>query len=715
MGDRLDLNTAQKQALLAEGNVLVIAGAGTGKTRTLIERCIHRICSVDRPASLDQLLMVTFTDAAAIEMRQRLQSSLEQRLRNDPENLILQEQLALVSAASIGTLHSFCLRLVREHYLELKIDPQAVVLEPVQAALLAREELDLLLEEVYSGNHAFSEGILTMARDYRRAGPEIIRSIILQIHRYVQSLPDPYGWLTEQVTSWQQKYPTHWESWLIEEFNVWRQAWLSSLQGHDCVVLQLCCQALTDIGQTSRWDAIVRSAELIMGYDTQWPKGHRTVFRPAFRQFFDDVRFFQNLKCSEQSNPFVEDWEWTRKKMEALLRLTTVFGERYCERKRAMSVLEFSDLEQYALSLLWDRKQQTPTDIARQWRNRFAYLFVDEYQDINAAQDAILSALGREGDQANRFLVGDIKQSIYRFRLANPHIFQSYAASWSGKKQYHSVLSLQDNYRSHSTIIEFINQLFLQIMRKEIGGVAYGPEICLHAVKSFPEHEIQNNLKRVEIQILSEESADNDHEESTPLDDESSLLSKAERQARFIAMYLKSLVQDRFEIWDDNAKMFRPVHWGDMVILLRSPHHQAEMYAKEFTRVKVPLLTAQGGFYSSLEISDLLNLLRIIDNPLQDIPLLSVLHSPMFGFTPDDLVIIRSACPEGNIWNALTHFLNPDDPQKADLHQKIRSLSDYQSTFNKAANFMKKHRNWRTASAYSCTSRSGKPSASSVW
>ncbi len=285
-----------------------------------------------------------------------------------------------------------------------------------------------------------------------------------------------------------------------------------------------------------------------------------------------------------------------------------------------------------------------PSAIARQWRQKLRLIFVDEFQDINGAQEAIIQALAREGAEANRFLVGDVKQSIYRFRLADPRIFVKYNTQWAAGGAGGRVLGLSENFRSHEGILDFVNALFAPLMRQSIGGVDYDDAARLRSgMSSHLSHPSQPPPVELLLRRLGE-NRDEDEEGA----------SDAEKEARLVGRRLAELRAAGTLIVD--AGQARPVTWNDMVILLRAPRHKTAAYAKEFSRLGIPLAAARGGFYDSAEARDLLAALQLLDNPLQDLPLLTVLRSPLAGLTAGELAAIRVAQPRGRFWNALVDW-----------------------------------------------------------
>ena len=630
-----------------------MAGAGTGKTKTLVERCLD--CLERDQASLDELLIVTFTEAAAAEMRLRLRRVLEQRLAEEPENEHWHRQLALFDVAHIGTLHSFCFRLVREHFYELGLDPQLNILDDGAAHELARETLDALLLKHYEGGDDFSGAVRQLIQIQGGGRDEKIRSLILRLHHYSQARPDAAGWLAGQIGKFSQADHIDWQQWLLLAVQTWREEWLVLLEtlipGNAKAV-----ELIPLLQQLQPGFARAQAAEVLAGVmvsATQWPKGKKGVLSKPLARLFTEAGFLHSLAAvTPATDPLAEDWNWVRGHMATLLQLTQQFSASLLASKTTDGTLDFHDLEQFALKLLWDFSAEQPTAVALAWRQKLRFVFVDEYQDINAAQDKIIAALARDGAAANRFLVGDVKQSIYRFRLADPEIFRSHAKNWHG--QGSETISLAENFRSREGLLDFSNSLFSLIMQEAVGGVTYGPADRL--VFGAPAARAglaagPGQPPRVELLLRIQGKAEGaaDAEENAELAD----LEESAREARLLARRLKRLIAEGHQIWDEAAKAFRGVRPGDIAVLLRSPRGKAETYAKEFDRAGLPLVVARGGFFESAEILDLLSLLQLLDNPLQDVPCIAVLRSPLVGLTLEELGEIRLVAPGKHFWTAL--------------------------------------------------------------
>ncbi len=730
----------QQQAIAARGNVLVSAGAGTGKTRTVVERCLRLI--LDEGCSLEEILMVTFTEAAAAEMRARLRKELEKVAAAGSALRLplsaLEEQLALLDAARISTLHGFCLQLIREEFHRLELDPQVNVLDDAQAVPLQHETLDALFGRCYSREFPGADGVLEFIR---RAGgsEERLRALVLRLHRYTQSRPDGAKWFERQIARLEESEPHEWRAWLREEFIRWRDEWAPDLEAlRECPNVARCLAAVARLASPTLDQMGEALREVQAALDDEWKPYLKKEFRDPIKGFFDEAKFLASLTCPgvapgnperagdlippnanlplpvegrvssdhaphssdapdsgtrhrTPSNPLQQDWDWVRGPMKALLELARAFTTEFTRAKRAQGGVDFSDLEQLALRLLVDDSGQ-PTGVARAWQEKFTHVFVDECQDINAVQDAIIRAVSRGGyaefenaecgtrnveplgassipssefrvpSSGNRFLVGDVKQSIYRFRLAAPNIFRDYERRWrdggGGTR-----IALSDNFRSREGVLAFVNAVFGDLMRESLGGIHYDGDATLRFGAPADRGHLgakDGAAPRVELHVIHKVKPGSEGE---PEGNESSSESEAgdapsgqgapedlqaiEKEARLVALRLRALREGGHQIWDEDLQAMRGVEWRDMVVLLRSPRSRVEAFAKEFSAAGVPLAAERAGFYAAIEVQDLLNLLRLLDNPLQDIPLAAVLRSPLVGMSVDELAAVRIAGDDG--------------------------------------------------------------------
>ena len=673
-----------------------MAGAGTGKTKTLVERCLD--CLERDGVALDELLVVTFTEAAAAEMRERLRRAIEARAqvetggRSPAAGNFWNEHLARFDLAHIGTLHGFCLRLVREHFFQLGLDPRLAILDEGEARQLANETLDEQFAAHYAGGDEFAAAVQELIQIHGGGRDENIRRLVLRLHHYSQARPDARGWLAKQRQEFSATEPIGWERWLSDAIQDWRNEWLpmlENLKSTNSKALELLGLIMGLTTANVPRAGIGEILQRVVSADDNWPPKRKTVLRKPLQDLFDEAKFLRSLiVVNDGRDPLVEDWSWIRLHMETLIRLAEEFGQNFADRKRADGVLDFHDLEQFALELLWDFSTGKPTAVAGTWREKLKFLFVDEYQDINAAQDKIVAALARDVAGANRFLVGDVKQSIYRFRLADPKIFRDYAQNWHGESG--QTIHLAENFRSREGLLNFVNSVFRLVMREETGGVKYDEDAELRPGLALARNEIAGVKEAapcVEL-LVRFKAGRNPNTDDEP--DGLAALDDTQREARLVAWRLKELVATGYEIVEDGKK--RAVEWRDLAILLRSPRGRSEVFMKEFERAGIPLAVTRGGFYESAEILDLLNLLQLLDNPLQDVPCIAVLRSPLVALSLDELAEIRLAAGHKHFWTALNRSQKPE----AGIQER---------TAEKIHKFLERFGRWRTLARHGSLSK----------
>lgn len=678
----------QAAAVISRGNVLVAAGAGTGKTSTVTERCLHLV--IDEHCRLDEILMVTFTEAAAAEMRERLRNRFNERLAAEPAAsplaLRLGEEVALLETAPISTLHSFCLDLVRRNFHTLGLDPQFTVLDEQQTKPLLHAVLDDLFERHYANP---ASALRELVRSYGNGREDTIRQLITSLHHHTQALAAPDQWFAQQVAALNDPAPTTWRNLFHDALRDWAALWSEALAPTAEVAgnIDTCRQQLQLVGhKDSSLEQVAAALQTIIDASATpcWPKGQKTKLLKPIESFFGDATFLQEL-ARDDGAALAQDWSAVRGPLQALLALAQEFTAEFSQAKRELGGIDFADQEQLALRLLRN-ENGGPSAVALACRERFRFVFVDECQDINAAQDAILRAVSREGAAANRFLVGDVKQSIYRFRLADPRIFQAYERNWlanhpdteakapsptqpttraAGSPESTAagstgrVLPLSENFRSAQGLLNFINPLFRALLRPVIGGLNYdaAAELQFGAPESRAELAVHPGSKpRVELHIISKDGYSEPAEESPEgagQFSEVAELQSAEREAQLLARRLQALKDTGHQVWNRERGCLVPVEFRDMVVLMRGVAGRAEIYAKAFHQAGVPLLAERAGFLDALEITDLLRLLQLLDNPLQDVPLLAVLRSPLVGMAAAELAEARLVQPRGLMWFAL--------------------------------------------------------------
>ena len=701
----------QQKAIDAEGNVLVLAGAGTGKTSTMVSRCLDRVFQPDTPSDLDRILMVTFTEAAAAEMRQRIGSALRERLANSEQSNRVNEQIALLDTAKIGTLHSIALDIIREFAHELQLSSGLRVLSSEESYRLSEAALSEVFTHHYEHRDSESRSMCDQIRQAGQGNDRPIRALVFRIYQYAQSLPNPEQWMNEQTKRNHEQTPTQWIDWLLESLPAWLDDWLPQIrEGSDvCQNLESCYESLrslgdslallssdiksTPIGVEQRLESIAAPLHRALATDFDWPRGQKTKFRKPIETFYSDLQFLTSLlplDPSSESTPIKEDWERCRKWILGLLQLTREFEAAYSRSKEQLEGLDFQDLEQLSLKVLYDTNRTEFSTVSHEIRNRFDYVFVDEYQDINGAQDALVKALSRQVDQSNLFIVGDIKQSIYRFRRANPDILRHYEQIWNDLPAPTSKIYLQANFRSGPRLLDFVND-FCTALSGFVSGFEYGLDARLDA-------------GRTEVQTSSDESpqAKNDPVELHLIIQEGikeSEFSPLEAEVHVIAQRLRSLIDRGYQTTDSSTGETRQIQWSDIAILLRSVSDRPQIFARIFASYGIPIQAATGAFFDFPEVADLISLLKVIDNPLQDIPLIALLRSPFFGFTPNELAIIRLALPKGPFWNALIGFLanhakNTSSPAKEESKGDNSVDHLVEQTFEKCERLIASYQQW---------------------
>ena len=589
----------------------------------------------------------------------------------------------------IGTLHGYCLRLLREHFHELGLDPALHTLDEAETYQLQEQSLAMLWETAYTGTDSFSLAVRNLWSSHFNADPRAAGSALTQLHAAVRALEDPTGWLLRQDAYWSNPEPETWRRELLAELSGWATAWLIRLGGatnnpaaatNPNLARRLpWLIALTQSPPESADRTTVADAlsQLCEQPGEVWLPRQKTKLRAPLINLFAEAAAWSGWLTpgAEGTDPLREDWDWSRVHMQTLLELWRRFETDFARRKRDRAAVDFADQEQFALELLGRGDAVGSTRVAAGERHRFACVLVDECQDLNAAQDAILRAVSRHpnpGDPAlpvsgNRFLVGDVKQSIYRFRRADPTIFQRYAQAWANPGAGGRVLALNENFRSAESVLAFVNQIFPWLLRPEFGGVAFGPDAALQFGSPTTRAALAGTTARVEVHLRITGEAEADETAAETEEEATNEISKMEREAGLVAARLRELHESQYPVWDKHLQQLRPVRWSDMAVLLRGKQSRAEDFSEAFAAQGVPLQTGAGDFFGRPEIRDLKNLVAILDNPLQDVPLVGVLRSPFVGLTEaDQLAAIRMVRRRGEVaanqppeqwWTLLQHFI----------------------------------------------------------
>ncbi len=662
---------------IKNGNLIVVAGAGTGKTYRLVQTCLARL---REGVGIDEILVVTFTKAAAAELRHRIAQALQQAFAADPGSAHLARQIALLDRAQISTLHSFCLELVSRHFSDLGLSPRLMTLEAAQAAALQSETLDSLFESYYEAKSPSVQARRQLLLDRFHGDDRAVREAVVQLHEFTQTRPGPDRWLAARRADLLADDPQLWRESLPREIAQWVRRWRPAIEAQDPSPKKNPARALVlaamDQNDVSAIAHIGASDDPLV-----WPRGSKQHWRNPFKNFSARAAALAGWLKTPDHDPLLEDWNLTREASLLLLEITQEFGGEFARLKRGRGLVDFHDLEQFSLQLLWDPKRNAPTPRAEFWQRRFQWIFVDEYQDINLAQDRILTALSRPGP-GNRFLVGDVKQSIYGFRHAEPRIFLDYEAKWAGAGCDY----LLRNWRSCEPILTFVNALFRRLMTGEVGGVIYDDKASLQFADTPARASLSTKADpspKVEVHMLASaaekpEDLDDPDDRDEPAPEAPNPLAemdKIEAEAEILARRFQQMVESEPLMLPTG----RPVGYGDIVILMRSAAGAVEAFAKVFSRRGIPFDARRSGFFNCVEILDLTNLLTILDNPLQDIPLLGVLRSPLGCFSIESLAEVRLAQPRGPFWQALISCASSASPAAAPSRQFLNRFNQWRA------------------------------------
>lgn len=670
----------QWQAIMVRNeNTLVSAAAGSGKTAVLVERIIQQLIDQNDPVDVDRLLVVTFTNAAAAEMRQRIGEALENALSSQPGNLHLRRQLSLLNRASISTLHAFCIEVLRTYYYKLGLDPGFRILDKTEAILMRDEIIDELFEEHYSDpeNEAFFKLVDTYSGD--RSDVEL-QYLIERLYDFSRSHPWPNVWLNEIVNQYDIAEETSYADieWVHDLFTELKKELYET-----ATLLDKAEQLLLRPGSPTPYAKTIKSdknqLDMLIAAGDDWNTLYevfQTISFPSIgrvtkkddvdetlKNLVKDLRDaakenVQSLKKNFFSRPlqdYMQDMVKLAPLMKTLIELVQSFGERFTLAKREKSAFDFSDLEHYCLQILLAEDATAdniiPSEAAHYYKDKFLEVLVDEYQDTNLVQETIIQLVASKD---NLFMVGDVKQSIYRFRLAEPTLFLKKYKNFSevGNEQGLRI-DLAQNFRSREEVLFATNFIFRQIMDESIGELDYDEAAELKHGFPYPE----STSSQAELLLI-----DRTEEEERDIPDDVIEAAKEELEARLIAEKIKQLIgrdgEEPSLVYDKNLKRMRPITYRDIVILMRSTSNTGGMVMEELKKHAIPAyIEMSKGYFEATEITTMMSLLHIIDNPDQDIPLASVLRSPIVGLTEEELATIRITNRNVSYFEALQGYL----------------------------------------------------------
>lgn len=709
----------QKVIDLRNRNILVSAAAGSGKTAVLVERIIKMISEGENPVDVDKLLIVTFTNAAAAEMRERILQAIEKKLDSMPDNKHLQKQMMLIHSAQITTIHSFCLNVIRNHFNVIDLDPSFRIADEAELTLLRADVIEELLEDRYE---KAEEDFTTFVECYASGKSDAaLEDLVLQLYHFSMSYPWPMDWLESQKESFrldsvESLQETEWMKGLLNYIksmtgdlmcrNEQAREIANSIGGpymydealqEDQLMIRELMEAesyhqYSEVLENLKWKALSRKKD----EDVDSTKREQVkAIRDEVKKAVVDIKKNYFYQSEEE---MLTDLQKVAPVMKVLIDLTVEFAERYAGAKEEKNLVDFNDLEHFALNILVKKEEGVvvPSNVADDLSEYYEEILIDEYQDSNLVQETILTSISKERlGRNNLFMVGDVKQSIYKFRLARPELFMEKFHTYSLEEGTKQRIDLHANFRSRAVVLACTNYIFEQIMTKQLGNIDYDDdaalnpgavfepcdgristttEVLLVTDEEFDQKEellanadknqssesesgIENNDGKTEVR---KETKKETKIEKTELDKEQEEYTARELEARAIGLRIKELIQPEtgLKVWNKEKKCYETARYRDIVILLRTMSGWSQTFADTLMSMGIPAFSdTQSGYFSTIEIRTILNMLRVIDNPRQDIPLTAVLHSKMVGLTSTDLAIIRGVKDDCDMYDAVKYYV----------------------------------------------------------
>lgn len=675
----------QEQVIrLRNRNILVSAAAGSGKTAVLVERIITRLTVDEPPIDVDQMLVVTFTEAAAAEMKERIRDAIEKKLEEQPDNVHLQRQATLIHNAQVTTIHSFCLSVIRDYFHTIDLDPGFRIADEGELKLLRQDVLEEVLERCYGeASEEFLECVesISSGRDDKK-----IEEIVLQMYEFSRSNPEPEKWLRQCVEGYRLNTVEAFEASegavyakkslqkSLEELLAHLEEGIRQCQEPDGPYMymdaleadrtalkklaeQTTMQGMYELFADLKWKRLAGNRDKNVSEDlTASVKNIREGVKEtvgALREQF----FYESLE--ELQKDMLE----AGKTMEVLVDLVQAFAEAFEAKKRSKNLIDFSDMEQYALRILTEQTEEglVPSEAAKDYQKKFAEIMIDEYQDSNLIQEAILTSVSTVSEGIyNVFMVGDVKQSIYRFRLSRPELFMEKFDTYNIEESQKQRIDLHKNFRSRREVLDSTNFLFEQIMTKELGEIAYDEKAALYVGADYEEKP------GMEAEVLLVNTADSSEEQT-----EAEEASDREIEARAIAARIRQLVGVQ-PVFDKKSGEYRAAKYSDIVILTRSLKGWTDVFTEVLNREGIPTFTgSKEGYFETREIRLLLDYLRVLDNPRQDLPLAAVLKSMFAGLTSEEFAEIKCSEKEAPFYQAV------QDYRLAGENQVIREKLDH--------------------------------------
>lgn len=697
--------TAEQQKVIDERdkNILVSAAAGSGKTAVLTERIISLITDEKHPIDLDHILVLTYTKAAAAEMRERIDGAINKKLSEDMTNENLQKQQLLIQNAQISTLHSFCIFVLHNNFSDIGLDPGFRVMDEGERKLLLEDILGDILEEYYKDEE--DEDFVRLVECYASSLSEgSLEDTILYIHNFILSLKNPLDWLDNAKNDFAIRDIAQFQnrSW-------WKEATLPRIEDIIEKALALSNKALLicneDGGPTNsitgfqdyisifsalrdrldykaRYD-ILQNAKISRFNNSPKADPDKKKIIKDIKEFVTDCfKELRDVYYLANADTFIKDNSLMEAVAIKLLEVTKKLYESFNAKKRELNVIDFSDMEHLTLAILQD-EDGNPSKAALEYRQYYDEVMVDEYQDINDVQEAILKSISRDN---NYFMVGDVKQSIYKFRQARPEIFiGKYDSFETGENTINKRIDLNKNFRSRKEVLEFVNLVFEDAMTKKISGIEYDENASLKAGALCYKEDYFESYKP-EIMLVTKPSKEEIKNLELSFDDRAA-------EALMVANKINELVSSGKKIYDKEIDGYRDLSYKDIVILLFSVSEHGKIFKEVLEAQGIATVTSKGaGYFDAVEIKQLLNYLEVITNPVQDIPLYGALTSFFGGFTDEEVAIVKTSidCKSRSLYKTIRRFVEEEDENDKNLYDlKIR-----------VQEFLEKIESYRFASTY---------------
>ncbi|MUV36562.1 ATP-dependent helicase/nuclease subunit [Lentibacillus sp. JNUCC-1] len=707
--------TEQERAIYTAGrDVLVAAAAGSGKTAVLVERIIQKLVRTDNPVDIDSLLVVTFTNAAAQEMRNRVGEALEKALADNPESNHLKKQLSLLQRASISTLHSFCLDVIKQYAYVLDIDPAFRIANDMEADLMKQDVLDDLLENWYGQEGADQRSFFAVVDRFSSDRSDVdIEDLILKVYTFAMQHPQPEAWLdqlasvyeisddwSEENLGWLEIIRREVQSELTairSEMNLAHQMTqlpdgpypYAEAIDRDFAMVDEALKLSDDWNQLQTFMTESKFAALSRKKSdgSEDIKERVKKLRDGYKKRWNDMKgewFSRNLEGH------VADMQELAPVIRQLTNLVKAFKISFSKKKQESGVVDFSDLEHFCLQILIediapDGSVQA-SSVAKQLKKQFSEVLVDEYQDTNLVQETILQLVSDEEGAGNRFMVGDVKQSIYGFRHAEPSLFLDKYKRFAKDREPGERIDLARNFRSRKEVLSGANYIFRQILDEDLGDMVYD-EAAELIYGNMSYDEMPASAPDPELILIDREASDEYETDAQDGDEDYLDLEKAELEARAYADKIKTWIGQKeakpMQVVDKATGKQRDLQFRDIVILQRGMSW-APTIVDELKKQGIPVYAELStGYFAAIEVKILLNTLKVIDNPRQDIPLASVLRSPIVGLNEEALTQIRLADRRGTYYDALKAYMRTTS--SGETLQKVERFLELFERFRLAA------------------------------